>query len=160
MDNVQNCDSYRSATHSTVSVRRFVTLCTQLYSYILYCTIHVGRPSTAEAVNPVSPGDIRENVTRWLDWVQEYVQQQVTSLLSFVSSVRGLDAICEEASRMGTAENWDVMCQQLLLPRSLNMWDAYFQPLITQRAKSLVSQQWGVALVQLQSALATATQEK
>jgi hypothetical protein len=51
------------------------------------------------------------------------------------------------------------MCQQLLLPRNFNFWNAYFQPLITQRAKSLVSQQWGVALVQLQSTLTTVTQE-
>jgi hypothetical protein len=120
---------------------------------------HVGRPSTSEPVNPVSPGDIRENVTRWLDWVRDYVQQQVTSLLSLVSSVRSLDAIREEASSTGTAENWDIMCQQLLLPRSLNLWDAYFQPLITQRAKTLVSQQWSTALAQLQSTLATVAQD-
>lgn len=117
------------------------------------------RPSTAEPVNPVSPGEIRENVTRWLDWVRDFVQQQVTSLLSLVSSVRGLDGIREEASSMGTAGNWDIMCQQLLLPRSLNLWDAYFQPLITQRAKSLVSQQWSTALAHLQSTLSTVTRD-
>jgi hypothetical protein len=126
---------------------------------IFYCTIHVGRPSTAEPVNPVLPGDMRENVTHWFDWVRDFVQQQVTSLLSLVSSVRGLDGIREEASSMGTAGNWDIMCQQLLLPRGLNLWDAYFQPLITQRAKSLVSQQWSIALAQLQSTLTTVTQD-
>ncbi|GFG34353.1 hypothetical protein Cfor_08794, partial [Coptotermes formosanus] len=117
------------------------------------------RPSTAEPVNPVPPGDMRENITRWLDWVHNFVQQQVTALLSFVSSIRGLDGIHEEASNLGTARNWDVMCQQLLLPRNFNFWDAYFQPLITQRVKSLVSQQWSVALVQLQSTLSTVTHE-
>jgi len=117
------------------------------------------RPSTAEPVNPVSPGDMRQTVTRWLDWVQHFVQQQVTALLSFVSSIRGLDGIREEASNLGIARNWDIMCQQLLLPRNFNFWAAYFQPLITQRAKSLVSQQWGAAIVQLQSTLSTVTQE-
>jgi hypothetical protein len=116
--------------------------------------MHFYRPSTTEPVNAVSPGDMRENVTNWLDWVRDFVQQQVTSLLSLVSSVRSLHGIHEEASNLGTAENWDTMCQQLLIPRGLNLWDAYFQPLVTQRAKSLVSQQWNVALAQLQSALA------
>jgi hypothetical protein len=60
---------------------------------------------------------------------------------------------------MGTPENWNVMCQQLLLPRSLNLWGAYFQPLITQRAKTLVSQQWSTALSHLQSTLATVMQD-
>jgi len=121
--------------------------------------LHIGRPSTAEPVNPVSPGDMRQTVTRWLDWVQHFIEQQVTALLGFVSSIRGLDGIREEASNVVIARNWDVMCQQLLLPRNFNFWDAYFQPLITQRAKSLVSQQWGVAIVQLQSTLSTVTQE-
>ncbi|PSN54283.1 hypothetical protein C0J52_06981 [Blattella germanica] len=113
------------------------------------------RPSTTEPVNPVSPGDMRENVTKWLDWVKDFVHRQVTSLLSLVSSVRGLHGIREEACSLGTAANWDVMCQQLLIPRGLNLWDAYFQPLLTQRAKTLVSQQWNTALQQLESTLTT-----
>ena len=102
---------------------------------------------------------MRQAVTRWLDWVQHFIQQQVTALLSFVSSIRSLDGIREEASNLGIARNWDIMCQQLLLPRNFNFWDAYFQPLITERAKSLVSQQWGAAHVQLQSTLTSVTQE-
>ena len=131
------------------------------FCLVTFCdsALHIGRPSTAEPVNPVAPGDMRQTVTRWLDWVQHFIQQQVTALLSFVSSIRGLDGIREEASNLGIARNWDVMCQQLLLPRNFNFWDAYFQPLITQRAKSLVSQHWGVAIVQLQSTLSTVTQE-
>jgi len=121
--------------------------------------LRVGRPSTAEPVNPVSPGDMRQTVNRWLDWVQHFIEQQVTALLGLVGSIRGLDGIREEASNVGIARNWDVMCQQLLLPRNFNFWDAYFQPLITQRAKSLVSQQWGVAILQLRSTLFTVTQE-
>jgi hypothetical protein len=121
--------------------------------------MHIGRPSTTEPVIPVSPGDMRENVTRWLEWVRDFVQRQVTSLLSLVSSVRGLHGIREEASNLGTTENWDIMCQHLLIPRGLNLWDAYFQPLLTQRAKSLVSQQWSVALAQLQSTLIAVTQD-
>jgi hypothetical protein len=136
----------------------YVKLCIPL---VTFCdsALHIGRPSTAEPVNPVSPGDMRENITRWLDWVQDFVQQQVTALLSFVNSIRGLDGIREEASNLERARNWDVMCQQLLLPQNFNFWDAYFQPLITQRAKSLVSQQWGATLVQLQSTLAAVTQD-
>jgi hypothetical protein len=124
-----------------------------IYDCFFDFAMHFGRPSTTEPVNPVSPGDMRENVTNWLDWVRDFVQQQVTSLLSLVSSVRGLHGIREEASNLETTENWDTMCQQLLIPRGLNLWDAYFQPLVTQRAKSLVSLQWSAALAQLQASL-------
>ncbi|XP_069696321.1 conserved oligomeric Golgi complex subunit 1 isoform X2 [Periplaneta americana] len=117
------------------------------------------RPSTTEPVNPVPPEDMRENVIRWLDWVRDFIQKQVTSLLNLVSSVRGLHAIREEASSLGTAGNWDKMCQHLTIPCGLNIWDAYFQTLLTERAKSLVSHQWNIALTQLQSTLINVLQE-
>jgi hypothetical protein len=140
----------------------YMALCirfSNVYVCFLDSAMHFGRPSTTEPVNPVSPGDMRENVTNWLDWVRDFVQQQMASLLSLVSSVRSLHGIREKASSLGTAENWDTMCQQLLIPRGLNFWDAYFQPLVTQRAKSLVSQHWSVALSQLQSALSAVVQD-
>lgn len=130
-----------------------------IYDHFFDFAMHFCRPSTTEPVNPVSPGDMRENVTNWLDWVRDYVQQQVISLLSLVSSVRGLHGIREEVSNLGVVENWETMCQQLLIPRGLNLWEAYFQPLVTQRAKSLVSQQWSVALSQLQSSLAAVARD-
>nr|CAD7457115.1 unnamed protein product [Timema tahoe] len=117
------------------------------------------RPSTSKPLEPVSPDEMRDHVTLWLKWVQVFVQQGVTSLLALVSSVRGLQAIREEAVGVGVIEGWDDICQHLLLSQGPHLWANYFQPLVTQRAKTIISSHWEAALADLHDKLRRAADD-
>nr|CAD7402535.1 unnamed protein product [Timema cristinae] len=117
------------------------------------------RPSTSKPVDPVSPDEMRDHVTLWLKWVQVFVQQGVTSLLALVSSVRGLQAIREEAAEVGVIDGWDDICQHLLLSQGPHLWANYFQPLVTQRAKTIISSHWETALADLHDRLRRAADD-
>lgn len=118
------------------------------------------RPSTSKRVDPVPPGQMREAVTAWLAFVERFVRDQVSSRLRAVATVKGLQAIREEAAALPCpTQQWELVCQRLLMPRSLQLWDGFYLPLIADRVKEIVTQNWASILDQLLDTLSHAMQE-
>lgn len=81
---------------------------------------------------------IQETIKQWFEWIKQFFTLEVTKLLNFITSIKGIYTIREDCLGINVPDNWEFAWSTFSMS-SINFWLEFFQPLMTERVKSIFS---------------------
>lgn len=94
----------------------------------------------------ITPTMLKSVKDTWLQTVSKIIENQLKNLFDLVSSMKTIQEIKHQSSKLEKDKNWSEMCEKLSLPASLDFYQHYYRPLINSRVRDIVRQSWSKAV--------------
>lgn len=135
-------------------IMHFTTEASPTFPY-LSSSIKKFRPSLKTDLKDVPMKTLQETCQKWMTDVTTKAQLELTRLLNFVGSSKGLATICQkvkESFQQISTSDWTLLCENVL-EGSFSPYEVLLKPVVSQRLKEVLSSGWTSAFLDLHSQL-------
>ncbi|KAM6957275.1 conserved oligomeric Golgi complex subunit 1 [Aplochiton taeniatus] len=101
------------------------------------------QPALRTLAQPIQREHLRDTLQQWIDTCKEDIRNGVSSLLVYVTSLKGLaairDAVWDLLSTDSISQHWNTVSQRLL-GNPLAIWEDFLQQLFLQRLQAIIQE--------------------
>ncbi|XP_029784484.1 conserved oligomeric Golgi complex subunit 1 isoform X2 [Suricata suricatta] len=120
------------------------------------------QPALRTLAQPISQEHLKDTLQKWIHMCNEDIKNGITSLLSYVKSMKGLagtrDAVWELLTSEASGHSWDGVCHRLL-EKPLLFWEDLMQQLFLERLQTLTKEGFDSISTGCKELLVSALQE-